>query len=242
MTKHWKTAVVVMCLLATGLVFGTVPDASGVIHGCYDKKTGQLRVIDSASAACTSKETALPWSQVGPQGDPGVPGEPGAPGDPGAQGATGSTGATGAQGTGGSARVITMNGTVPGSASLTACPTDYHMASIWEIREPSALRYEPTGYLFPNIDHGDGPPGAIGAWVRTGTGRNTNGGFPNPPNCNMWTSAASDHFGALASLTAVWNPEPSGLGIPAAYSVPAAVWVIKEEACDQPHPVWCVKD
>ena len=39
-------AVVVMSVLATALVLGTVPDQSGVIHGCYDKKTGLLRVID----------------------------------------------------------------------------------------------------------------------------------------------------------------------------------------------------
>jgi hypothetical protein len=237
MTKHWKAAVLVMCLLATGLVFGTVPDPSGVIRGCYDKKTGQLRVIDSANAACTSKETDLAWSQVGP------PGATGDQGDPGAQGPTGSTGATGPQGAAaGGARVITINGSANGTGALDACPADYHMASMWEIREPSALRYEPTGYLFPNIDHGDGPPGGVVAWVRTGTGRNANGGFTNPPNCRMWTSVATGDFGALASLTALWNPEPSGLGIPATYSVPAAVWVIKEEACDQPHPVWCVKD
>jgi len=231
-----------MSVLATALVLGTVPDQSGVIHGCYDKKTGLLRVIDSAGAVCTSKETALPWSQIGPQGAPGAAGAQGEPGSPGATGETGAQGAAGPQGPAGGARAITINGSVNGLGALTACPVDYHMASMWEIREPSALRYEPTGYLFPNIDQGDGPPGDFAAWVRTGTSRNSLAGWQTPPNCRMWTSAATGDFGALAKLVSEWNPQPSGLGVPRTYSVPASAWVIVEEPCDQPHPVWCVKD
>jgi hypothetical protein len=230
-------AIVVMCLLATGLVLGTVPDESGVIHGCYDKKTGFLRVIDSASAACTSKETALPWSQVGPQGAPGATGEQG---DPGNTGATGATGATGEQGAGGDARVLTINGSVTGSDAPTACPVDYHMASIWEIREPSAVRYQPTAYGFPNTDLGDGPPGGFAAWVRTGTARSGLTGFPQPPNCRMWTSSASDDYGALAELIDVWNP--LGVSGNTGYALPVSAWFIKEATCDQTHAVWCVKD
>jgi hypothetical protein len=58
---------------AGGLAYATIPDSNGVIHGCYAKNTGALRVIDTGQA-CTSKETPLDWNQTGPQGAPGAPG------------------------------------------------------------------------------------------------------------------------------------------------------------------------
>src|SRR5262249_36607878 len=59
--------------LAGGAV-ASIPDASGVIHGCYNKSSGSLRIIDSSVTGCSSKETALTWNQVGPRGLQGVPG------------------------------------------------------------------------------------------------------------------------------------------------------------------------
>jgi hypothetical protein len=38
--------------------WATIPDSSGVIHGCFNA-SGQLRVIDSATDACRSAESAL---------------------------------------------------------------------------------------------------------------------------------------------------------------------------------------
>jgi hypothetical protein len=58
----------------------------GVINGCYKTNNGQLRLIDTATAHCLPSETAISWSETGPQGPTGAPG------------ATGATGATGAQG------------------------------------------------------------------------------------------------------------------------------------------------
>ena len=52
-------AIVVMSFLATDLVLGTVPDQVGVIHGCYDTKTGGVRVIDPSSASKLMEEGAL---------------------------------------------------------------------------------------------------------------------------------------------------------------------------------------
>ena len=75
------TAVValVLVLLAAGVAYAAIPDGSGVIHGCRDKRTGTLRVIDSATSGCKAKETALNWSQTGPQGPVGPQGPQGAP-------------------------------------------------------------------------------------------------------------------------------------------------------------------
>ena len=43
--------------LAGAVVYATIPDSHGVIHGCYDSH-GALRVIDTgAGQSCTSRET-----------------------------------------------------------------------------------------------------------------------------------------------------------------------------------------
>jgi len=49
-----------------GAAFASIPDAGGVIHACYSRSSGGLRVSDSG--ACTSKETSLSWNNVGPSG------------------------------------------------------------------------------------------------------------------------------------------------------------------------------
>jgi hypothetical protein len=70
-----RPAAVVACLaLVGGVAYATIPDANGVIHGCYKKSGGAVRVIDSPSASCDSNETPLNWSQTGPQGPQGEPG------------------------------------------------------------------------------------------------------------------------------------------------------------------------
>ena len=89
-------------LLVGGIVaVASIPDSAGVIHGCYKTQNGQLRVIDTATDQCGPSETAISWSQTGPQGPQGPKGDTGATGpkgDTGATGATGPTGATGATG------------------------------------------------------------------------------------------------------------------------------------------------
>jgi hypothetical protein len=48
-----------------------------------------------------------------------------------------------------------------GGQALTACAAGYHMASIWEIHDPSSLRYS-TVYGFTEDDSGLGPPHGSG--------------------------------------------------------------------------------
>jgi hypothetical protein len=46
-----------------GVAYATIPESSGVIHGCY-AKNGALRVVDRvAGDSCRSNETALDWNQ-----------------------------------------------------------------------------------------------------------------------------------------------------------------------------------
>ena len=92
-------------VVGVGIATGAIPDGGGVIHGCYQKNNGQLRVIDPGQGdACRPSETPLNWSQqgpqgaAGPQGATGPQGTTGPAGPTGSQGAPGDTGATGPQG------------------------------------------------------------------------------------------------------------------------------------------------
>lgn len=68
-------------LLAGGVAFavGTIPGSDGVIHGCYNNRTGALRVIDPASTSCADKESPIFWNQEGAPGDDGTDGTNGIP-------------------------------------------------------------------------------------------------------------------------------------------------------------------
>jgi hypothetical protein len=73
---RWALAALAASVLALGggMAYASIPDAGGVIHACYAQKDGSLRVIDSPSQTCQSKETALNWNTQGPQGPPGANG------------------------------------------------------------------------------------------------------------------------------------------------------------------------
>jgi hypothetical protein len=74
-------AIVGIALVAGGIAYAAIPDGSGVIHGCYQKNQGTLRVIDTGTTqTCSSSEAPLTWSQTGPQGQPGQQGQQGPPG------------------------------------------------------------------------------------------------------------------------------------------------------------------
>jgi hypothetical protein len=68
-----------------------IPGAGGVIHGCYQKRTGNLRVV-GARKKCRTSERAVTWSQTGPGG---LPGPQGAEGPQGVQGPKGDDGPPG---------------------------------------------------------------------------------------------------------------------------------------------------
>jgi len=71
-------SLVAVLLFGVGIAWASIPDSSGVIHGC--RKTanpgaGALIVIDTdAGQTCPSGFTALDWNQTGPVGPPGQPG------------------------------------------------------------------------------------------------------------------------------------------------------------------------
>jgi len=77
-----RGARLVVAIAVGGAVFGVVtavqaaiPDSNGVIHGCYLKVSGPLRVVDGS--ACKSSELALNWNQTGQAGPTGPTGAAG---------------------------------------------------------------------------------------------------------------------------------------------------------------------
>jgi hypothetical protein len=92
-TKAVVVGLMVAALLVATAGFVAAQSSTEIINGCYDKRTGALRYLQSGS--CTAKETAISWNEVGPQGPPGPQGEKG---DAGPQGETGAQGPSGPQG------------------------------------------------------------------------------------------------------------------------------------------------
>jgi hypothetical protein len=71
-------AAVGAAVVAGGVAYATIPDGGGVIHGCYQRSSGSLRVIDTGTGgACSSQERSLDWSQTGPTGATGATGPAG---------------------------------------------------------------------------------------------------------------------------------------------------------------------
>ena len=61
-------AAAVAALAVASIGWAAIPDGNGVIHGCYKKDSGVLRVYDDTASSpkkCTSSESPLDWNQNG---------------------------------------------------------------------------------------------------------------------------------------------------------------------------------
>ncbi len=67
-------------LAVSAVALATIPDSGGVIHACYKKSGGALRVIDDSVTNCAGSETSLNWNVAGQQGPQGPQGQPGVSG------------------------------------------------------------------------------------------------------------------------------------------------------------------
>jgi hypothetical protein len=83
-----------------GLAYATIPNGA-VIHGCYARSGGAVRVIDGDVTSCKPSETSLDWNAQGPAGQQGPAGPSGPAGPRGPQGDTGPVGQSGPQGASG---------------------------------------------------------------------------------------------------------------------------------------------
>ncbi len=124
--------------------------------------------------------------------------------------------------------------TYDGANALTACVPGYHMASMWEILDPSNLLYD-TELGDTQEDAGQGPPNDFDGWVRTGNNA-TPGGSAGSANCNAWTSDSDQVSGTAAELV------QSGWEFGSRPFSPVAPWAAFTRTCDFLNNVWCVED
>ena len=107
------------------------------------------------------------------------------------------------------------------------CAPGYHFASLWEIADPSNLKYN-TSLGRSKDDSGEGPPSGYYARVRTGFSAD-NSSTPGRANCNGWTSTAG--YGTKAALLASWSSSPD-----------IGVWDVTVTECDVTSTIWCIED
>lgn len=118
--------------------------------------------------------------------------------------------------------------TYNGANATEACANGYHMASMWEILDPSSLKYN-TSLGYTTDDSGTGPPVARG-WVRTGY-VSDNGETIGAANCEAWTTLVG--YGTVATLPNSWEADWEDL----------LAWNVYKWRCNSTNArVWCVAD
>jgi hypothetical protein len=117
--------------------------------------------------------------------------------------------------------------------ALSTCAAGYHMASLWEIIDPSNLTY---AYDHPDAhtktDSAQGPPSEWYGRVHTGANSSTFNSAGRG-NCAAWTSVDSGDYGTFVRLTDAWESPPGEIG---------AIWDAYAFNCSLVGPVWCVGD
>lgn len=118
-----------------------------------------------------------------------------------------------------------------GAQAPAACAVGFHMASQYEILDPTSLRYDTTRGLTQG-DSGSGPPSDQSGWIRTGNRAQT---FPDVTdgNCNGYTSNSAGHYGTQVELSEHWETEAPTQITP--FSSGFA-------SCQAASFVWCVQD
>jgi len=119
--------------------------------------------------------------------------------------------------------------TFNGAQVLNACAAGFHMASLWEIADPSNLKYN-TALGKTRPDSGEGPPSDPG-WVRTGYD-STYDSIAGRGNCDAWTTGEQAKRGSLVMPALDWEGSDDDIG----------VWNAMYVDCDVPIWVWCVED
>ena len=129
------------------------------------------------------------------------------------------------------AKYYLTNSVISADQALTACETGYHMASLWEIIDPSSLQYNGTLGSMPG-DAGSGPPSSYYGWVRTGYA-SASSTTPGQGNCLAWNTNESIYSGTRVRLPVNW----------VVAGEQSAPWDADAQACnDTSTYVWCVED
>lgn len=121
-----------------------------------------------------------------------------------------------------------------GDEALLACDAGFHMASLFEILDPSQLHYDTTRGEAAE-DAGQGPPTRTEGWVRTGKPIGSDLGTGGGRSCNGYTNPSVT--GTTIELHAAW--ESGWLG---QADSRAPWWKPELRSCGDPRRVWCVED
>jgi hypothetical protein len=124
-----------------------------------------------------------------------------------------------------------------GANATSACPSGFHMASLYEIYDTASLRYDVKLGAF-SADYGRGPPTDSPAegWIRTGYTANTIS-YPGQVNCSGWANNGASSKGTVLRLISDWAlVDPSSPLNNAIFP-----WLSNEEFCNNMKRVWCVE-
>ncbi len=117
-----------------------------------------------------------------------------------------------------------------GSLPDDVCATGYHFASLWEVLDPSNLKYNTTLGTTDREDSGQGPPSNLSGWIRTGYDGSTSS-TPGMGNCWLWDFGTSSYRGTYATLPSEWTADTD-----------VHVWITGNSHCGTYHRAWCVED
>lgn len=189
--------------LAAGAVvaYAAIPDSNGLIHGCYTRNSGALRVIDTDTGqTCGTKETALNWSQTGPQGPRGPQGPQGPAGESGASAVFG--------------RIDELPTSGDGLAYVTGVTPTLGTRVEREITWPNATFVARDLHVFVMT-----PPGEGNTWTFT----LEVGGIDTPLTCTIGGTQVSCNSGSTTAT--VFNQDVGGMAfrVTATGSPPAAI-------------------
>jgi hypothetical protein len=124
-------------------------------------------------------------------------------------------------------RFYATKGSVLGGDASTACATGYHVASLWEISDPSNLTYDTSlGFTWPH--QANGPPNEYPGWIEIGGGS----------DCAGYTSPDPDVTGTAVRL-------PIGFELFGSAATPASPWQLYDAvvlSCGISLPVWCASN
>jgi len=119
-----------------------------------------------------------------------------------------------------------------GSQAISACASGYHMASVWEIYDPTNLEYNRT-LGATDHDSGSGPPTWYSGWIRTGFMSVSDANPVGTANCGAYTTSSSASYGTTIKLVNEWqNPT----------IVDLFVWDAMLVGCNNQMRVWCAAD
>ncbi len=115
-----------------------------------------------------------------------------------------------------------------GDVALAVCAAGYHMASLWEIADPTNLKYN-TSLGDGAQDSGQGPPSDSVGWVRTGYTSDSST-TPGQSNCEVWDDL--DGSGTVVNLHNYWTNGGQDIGD----------WNAGTAGCELSRRGWCVED